>query len=130
VGWRCSELAAFGPELVPLDHSDAVAAYDLAIGMCSRTRYGLDETVFATIERLDVNEPKPDVQQWLAERVGGSELHLVFERDEVFRVPAALFLSDWRDMFCPSRDDVVIVPVGGGWVPFYCHEDEFEFARV
>jgi hypothetical protein len=33
-------------------------------------------------------------------------------------------------MFCPSRDDVVIVPTGGWWALFYCHEDEFEFARV
>ena len=98
------------------------------MAQCSRTRYGLDETTFAAVERLDVNEPVPDAQQWLAERVSGGELLLVFGRDEVFRVPAALLPSNWRDMFCPSRDDVVIVPVGGDWVLFYCHEDEFEFS--
>ena len=130
MGWRRSELAAFGSEVVPLDNPDAVAAYDRAMGLCSRTRYGLDETAFAAIERLDVEEPGPDAQQWLAERVGAGNVLLVFGRDDVFRVPASLVLDNWQDMFCPSRDDVMIVPAGGGWALFYCHEDEFEFARV
>jgi hypothetical protein len=130
VGWRGSELAAFGPEVLPLDHADAATAYERAMTLCSRTRYGLDERTFAAIERLEVEEPGPDAQQWLADRVGVGDVMLVFDRDDVFRVPAPLFIGRWRDMFCPSRDDVVIVPVGGGWVLFYCHEDEFEFARV
>jgi hypothetical protein len=53
----------------------------------------------------------------------------VFGRKDVFRVPARVFLDNWQDMFCPSRDDAVILPAGGGWALFYCHEDEFEFAR-
>jgi len=130
VGWRNSELAAFGADVVPLDRPDAAAAYDRAMGLCSRTRYGLDETTLGRIERLDVAEPGPTAEQWLVERVGTGLLLLVYGHDEVFRVPAAVFIGGWRDMFCPSRDDVVIVPDGGGWVLFYCHEDEFEFARV
>src|SRR5688572_6801600 len=130
VGWRQSEMAAFGPEVVPLDRPDAFAAYERAITLCSRTRYGLDETAFAAIERLNVEKPGPATLPWLAERVGGGELLLAFGRDEVFRVPAQLFLSRWQDMFCPSRDDVVIMPAGGEWVLFYCHENEFEFSRM
>ncbi len=130
MGWRHSELAAFGPEVVPLGGPNALAAYGRATGLCSRTRYGLDETVFAAIERLEVEEPGSAVRPWLAERVGADDLLLVFGRDEVFQVPTAVFLDRWQDMFCPSRDDVVIVPAGGGWALFYCHEDEFEFARV
>jgi hypothetical protein len=76
-----------------------------------------------------VNEPGPEARQWLAERVGDGELLLVFAKDEVFRMPASLFLDHWQDMLCPSRDDAVILPVGRGWALFYCHEDEFEFAR-
>jgi hypothetical protein len=129
VGRRHSELAAFGPEVVPLDRADSVAAYERTIGFCSQTRYGLDETAFATIERFDVEETGPTALSWLAERIGGGELLLVFGRDEAFRVPTQFFLRNWQDMFCPSRDDVVIVPAGGGWALFYCHEDEFEFAR-
>jgi hypothetical protein len=129
VGWRHSELSAFGPEVVPLDSPAALAAYTDAIGMCSRTRYGLDETAFDRIERLDVEGAESAARVWLAERVGDGELLLIFGRDEVFRVPAALFLGNWQDMYCPSRDDVVIVPVACGWALFYCHEDEFEFAR-
>lgn len=130
MGWRHSELAEFGPEVVPLDRAEAQAAYIRANNLCSRTRYGLDEQKFAHIERLDVNDPGPSAEAWLSERVGDGELQIVFGRDEVFLVPAAMFHNHWRDMFCPSRDDVVIIPSVGEWVLFYCHEDEFEFSRV
>ena len=130
MGFHRSDLTAFGPEVVSLDRPDAVIIYDRAMGLCSRTRYGLDETAFASIERLNVDAPVPDAQQWLSERIGVGDVLLVFGPDDVFRVPASLFLSNWQDMFCPSRDDVVIVPDGGGWALFYCHEDEFEFTRV
>jgi hypothetical protein len=130
VSWRHTLLAAFGPEVMPLPHADASAAYNRAMGLCSRTRYGLDESALPAIERLDVEESGPAVMRWLAERVGGGDLLLVFGRDDVFQVSAPLFLDRWQDMFCPSRDDVLVMPVGGGWALFYCHEDEFEFAQV
>jgi len=130
VGWWHTELAAFGPEVLPLNDVDALAAYRLSEHFSSRTRYGLNETVFQHIERLDVEEPNQNSRQWLAERLGEDELLLTFAKDEVFQVPASFFLDHWQDMFCPSRDDVVILPIGGGWALFYCHEDEFEFART
>jgi hypothetical protein len=130
VDWRRAELAVFGSDMAPLDRPDANAAYDRTTRLCSRTRYGLDETTITGIERLDVNERGPEARAWLAERVGVGDLLVVYGRDDVFRVPAPLFLDNWQDMFGPSRDDVVIVPASGGWALFYCHEDEFEFARV
>jgi hypothetical protein len=130
MGWRRSELAAFGSKVMPLEQSDAITTYEQATELCSRTRFGLDERSFAAIERLVVEEPSPLVQQWLVERVGTGDVLMVFGRDDVFRAPALQFLHHWQDMLCPSRDDVVILPVGGGWVLFYCHEDEFEFSRL
>src|SRR5262249_20941079 len=129
VGWQHPELAGFGPGVVSLTAADALAAWRRARDCLSRSRYGLNETVFASIDRLDVEKPGLEARQWLAERVGSGQLVLVFAEDEAFRVPASLFLDNWQDMFCPSRDDVVILPVSGGWALFYCHEDEFEFAR-
>ncbi len=129
MGWRQSEMAEFGPEVVPLADAEALIVFRCASDCSSQTRYGLNEVVFAQIERLDVNDPGPEARQWLAERVGEGELSLVFAKDEVFQVPASLFLDHWQDMLCPSRDDAIILPVGRGWALFYCHEDEFEFAR-
>lgn len=126
--WRHKELMAFGTDVASLDHLNAVAAYNRAMSLCSRTRYGLDESKFSAIEKLDVNETGTETGLWLNERIGNSELLLVFGEKLVFQVPAALFLANWRDMFCPSRDDVIILPVVGEWVLFYSHEDEFEFA--
>ena len=128
MGWRHTELAAFGPDVVPLSDTDAFAAYRRANECSSKTRYGLDETVFKQIDRLDVEEAGPEAKRWLAERLSGDVL-LVYSGDAVFRVPASLFLDGWQDMFCPSRDDVMILPVEGGWALFYRHENEFEFAH-
>jgi hypothetical protein len=127
--WRRSEMVSFGPGVAPLDGPEANAAYERAVGLCSRTRYGLDERAFGVIERLKVDEPSVPPGEWLAKRVGEGELLLVFGRDDAFRVSASLFLGRWQDMFLPSRDDVVILPCGGEWVLFYSHEDEFEFAQ-
>jgi hypothetical protein len=122
-------MAAFGPDVIPLDGMEALTAFRRVLDCSSSSRYGLNEAKFTNIERLDVEEAGPEVTQWLAERVGDGELLLAFAKDAVFRVPASLFLDRWQDMFGPSRDDVVILPTGAGWALFYCHEDEFEFAR-
>jgi hypothetical protein len=127
--WRQLQLAGLGPAVIPLPTEEAAAVSRRASACTSRTRYGLNEAAFDSIDRLDVEEPGPDARRWLAERVGAGELLLVFGPGESFRLPAALFLDRWQDMFCPSRDDVVILPASGGWALLYCHEDEFEFAR-
>lgn len=129
MGWRHSELSGIGPEVVQLDRQDAAATYHQAVTLCSRTRHGLNETRFSAVERLKVEGSEAAARAWLAERIGSGELLLVFGLEDVVRVPSTLFLDHWQDMFCPSRDDVVIVPVVGEWALFYCHEDEFEFAR-
>lgn len=120
-------MACFGPDVVPLSDADALAAFRRAWDYSSPARYGLNETAFAAIERLDVDGS--DVRVWLAARIGVGELLLVFGCDEVFRVSALIFLDRWQDMFCPSRDDVIVLPVAGKWALFYSHEDEFEFGR-
>jgi hypothetical protein len=129
VSWRHREFAALGSEVVALSQADTLAVAHRAYACASTTRYGLDETIFTDIDRLDIDEPGPGMRQWLGERVGGGALLLVFAKDEVFQVSAQFFLDRWQDLCCPSRDDVVILPVGGGWALFYCHEDVFEFGR-
>lgn len=127
--WRQSEMAAFGPLVEILGADDARMAYERAHAVSSKSRYGLDESLFGCIERLDVDEPSPDHETWLGDRIGNTDLVLVYDRLNAFRLPGPLFLDHWQDMFCPSRDDVIILPTSGGWALFYCHEDVFEFAR-
>src|SRR5262249_27462486 len=118
MSWRHTELAGISQDVIPLSDTDARAAYSRANECSSKTRYGLDETAFEQIDRLDVEERSVDTQRWLAQRVSG-DLLLVYGRDAVFRVTAQLFLDRWQNMFCPSRDDVVILPVDGRWALFY-----------
>ncbi len=130
MSWRRNDLSAFGHEVTWLEAPEAWTAFRRAVDCTSKTRYGLNAEVFPAVERLDVDEPRPEGRAWLASRVGSNDepLLLVFGRDEVSMVRASFFLDRWQDLFCPSRDDVVILPRAGGWALFYCHEDEFEFA--
>jgi hypothetical protein len=97
----------------------------------SKTHYGLNSDVFSFIERLNVEDQGLEAREWLLKRVGSAEerLLLVFGSDEICTVRALFFLDHWRELFCPSRDDVVILPCVGSWALFYCHEDVFEFSR-
>jgi hypothetical protein len=130
MNWRQDELLEFGSEVTWLDDTAALEAFQRADACCSKIRYGLNEATFACIERLDVDEPGAEARRWLAERTGrgNEQLLLVFGKTEVCVVRAAFFQQHWQDLFRPSRDDVVILPLAGSWVLFYCHEDEFEFA--
>ena len=131
MGWRRDELSAFGAEVAWLNRAASLTAFRRAQESISKSRYGLNEAVIAAIERLDVDQPGPEARQWLSERVGIGDdpLLLVFGEDDVCEVRTSFFLDSWQDLFCPSRDDVVILPAECGWVLFYSHEDEFEFVR-
>jgi hypothetical protein len=56
MNWRRLEMTSFGPEVIPLERADALAIYNFEMGLCSRTRYGLEETSFSAIERVDIDD--------------------------------------------------------------------------
>jgi hypothetical protein len=131
MSWRQKELEKYGHEVAWLAATDAAAAFASADSCSSKTRYGLNEATFSSVERLDVETEDAASREWLQRRVGtDAQLLLVFGQADVCSVRAGFFLEHWRDLFCPSRDDVVILPTTDHqWVLFYCHEDEFEFGK-
>jgi hypothetical protein len=122
----------FGFEVTWLEKADASKFYELAMDCSSRTYYGLNPDFFDPLERLSAIDCGPEVREWLSERVGSGEesLVLVFGKEDACIVRASFFLDRWQDLICPSRDDVIILPLSGGWKLCYCHEDEFEFSRA
>ncbi|MFN0197232.1 MAG: hypothetical protein ACKVT0_10845 [Planctomycetaceae bacterium] len=127
MGWRQTELAHFGDRLTWLDDSAAARTYTQAIEHNSHGHYGLKSSNFRQVERLDVDTTSDGGADWLTARVGSGRVRIVFGRLDVCLVDASFFLANWQDMFCPSRDDVIVLPEMGDWVLFYCHEDEFEY---
>lgn len=99
------------------------AASALKIRTCGRRDSGNPATV-AHIERLDVDEPGPEANAWLSHRIGVGTVLDVSDRHQVWRMHGALFVRNWQELLCPSRDDAVILSEGRGVVLFYCHEDE------
>jgi hypothetical protein len=99
--------------------------------LCSTSRYGLNKSRIRDIEQCDAdNEEASGVDAWLAERCVGDTVRVVYEPHEVFDAATRFFVDNWRALFCPSRDDVIIQSLDQDWVLYYCHEDEFEFGRL
>ncbi len=127
MSWRIRELAHYASELSWLSAPEARAVWDDAMTTTGKSRYGLAEDL-ENLARLDVDVDEPaQVHEWLTTRVGVGLVHVVFGRDEVCLTTIAFFVSNRRDMLCPSRDDAVIMPCDDRWVLFYSHMDEFEF---
>jgi hypothetical protein len=127
MGWRQVKLAHFGDQLGWLDESKAAATYDRGMAFCSKSHYGPDPAKFVRIERLDVDDSGTDSSEWLAPKLDPGPVLIVFSHSDVCQATTSFFIENWRDLFCPSRDDVIILPKLGDWVLFYCHEDEFEY---
>jgi hypothetical protein len=128
---REKELAHFGASITWVPQPTASSVYANAIRMTSKERYGLDERFFESIARLDVDDVDAEAASaWLGSRLLDDDVFVVFGREDVARISRSTFLRSWRDMFCPSRDDVVIMPETQDWCLFYWHEDEFEFGRT
>ena len=108
---RRKELIHFGAEIAWLMDSDALLAYQRASECSSERRYGLNETIFPRINRLDARAHEVSVASWLLARVGNpdGQLMLVFGRSDVCLVRTGFFIAEWPNLFCPSRDDVVIL---------------------
>lgn len=89
-----SELAHYGDHVVWLDENDASRIYSDGIANCSKSRYGLEDSAFAHIDRLDVSGERNHAGQWLALRLGTGALHVAFNDSEVCRVDAVFFVAN------------------------------------
>lgn len=126
---RRNQMAHFGGSIAWLDGVSAEAAYEQWIAYSSNDRYGLDDERVAAIEHADADDDHV-IEKWLKERCEGNIVRVIFGRDAVFVASIDFFLKNWRDIFCPSRDDALIINEENKWIMFYCHEDEFEFGRI
>ncbi|MCB1277714.1 hypothetical protein [Prosthecobacter sp.] len=125
--WRAKEFSETLTDADWLSESDARVVYDRVTPLMSRDHYGLEATAVRDLQRIPADAAATD---WLSSRIPQDEsLLLIFGSREVCRVPAWAFHEHWQDLFCPSRDDVVIISERGGWILFYCHEDEFEYGE-
>jgi hypothetical protein len=125
--WRVKELSAILPETNWLPGLEARVVYDRVSTFLSREHYGLNTALIQNRERVRVDATITD---WLSARIPREcSLLLVFGSQETCRVSGSRFHDYWQDLFCPSRDDVVILSEHGDWILFYHHEDQFEFAN-
>ncbi len=117
------------PDIEWLSPEDAARIHDRADRLQSREHYGLVPELVRVVERVSA---KTDMTKWLLVRVPARTLRvlIVFARGQVCRLSTTTFIESWQDIFCPSRDDAIILDEDADWVLFYCHEDEFEFGHI
>lgn len=128
MNFRRSELEHFGEAIHWIDSVAAKGEYEHWITLSATERNGLNAEKVASIERADAEAE--NIDSWLKKRCTGNLILVIFGRDAVLETNIGFFLNNWRDMFCPSRDDALIVSETKSWIMFYCHEDEFEFGEI
>ena len=125
-----NELKQFKDEIIWLDNETASDTYAKVISCCSKKFYGLKPDKCANIEKIDLdNLTLEEANSWLELKLAKSNdsLFIVYGKNEVFKVSTSFFLETWNDIFCPSRDDVLITTAVFNWILYYIHEDEFEY---
>ena len=129
--WRKQELNEFSEEIIWLSSNDAYEKYVEALNYCSKSKYGLNELSISDIELFNIESDASEleVSPWLVNKIGHSsqELLIAYSEVNVAELSTVFFIQNWRELFLPARDDVIILPKSDKWIMFYCHEDFFEF---
>lgn len=126
---REQEYQSLGLEARWLDKAHAKNAYRYAAQFTSNEKYGLNETVVKNIERLKI-ESYSVAEHWISHRISSAgTVQVVYSDSEVCVINAAAFISNWKDIFCPARDDAIILHNTSHTVLFYCHEEELEIGE-
>jgi hypothetical protein len=104
-------------------------AYDYALKYSRPERYGLNEQGVSNIDRLVIGSYSV-ADAWLKERFDSNgTVQIVYGESEVSVMDTTTFLMRWRDIFCPGRDDSIVIHNLSPAILFYCHEEELEIGQ-
>lgn len=120
-------LLAWRPEVAELSTREALAVFRRTDDCLNEFGYGLNRSQVASVEIMSVRTDHGEVTSWLAERIGGTDVLVVFGARRAFRMSPRVLLSTWEDLF--DSQEIVISPVSNDWVMSYWHAEVFEFAR-
>ena len=126
MNFRVAEYKELGIVARWLDPEKAKNAYEYALQFSDKTRYGLNQENVTGFERLEIASDSI-ADAWLSARFKKEgTVQIVYGDDEVNVLSAADFVSRWRSIFVPCRDDAIILHNLSKSILFYSHEDELE----
>ena len=128
MNWRRQELAEYGEQVHWLEEAEAAKTQARAEQLLSKSEYALERRHLRNLEST-VAHPVQKATQWLKQRIESGPLYVVFGEKQVCLVSHTFLLKHWQDMFMPSRDDVVVLPVSGKWVLYFSHEEDIEYGK-
>lgn len=101
--------------------------YDGARTFDHPTAYGLNPTTVDLRERHIVTDCSV-ATDWLNHQIGqlASHVFIIFDERDVLPTCTNFFLTEWPNLFCPGRDDALVIEHTSRWIVFYYHEDELE----
>jgi hypothetical protein len=122
--WTRSSHAVFPEEQLRQIFTLSAAAAARADSAASR----LAQTRPSQLLSLDVASlPDAQVSTWLASLPVDAGARVVASWSEAVAVelPWILLVERWSDFCYPSSDDVYVLPLDGGWLLTYDHEESF-----
>lgn len=109
-----------------LDEEHAQNAFDYVMKYCNARDYGLEPSTTHQNQKHTIRSASV-ARQWLQDRLSADgTVQIVYSKDSVCVLPAQEFLNHWDSIFCPGRDDAVILHNLTSTLVFYCHEEELE----
>lgn len=124
---RQHELSHFDTAITWVDEDVARQIYSDGRTFDHPTAYGLNPTTVRVRDRHVVTDLSV-ATDWLHRQIGQpvSHVFVVFGEHDVFRTSTDFFLAEWPNLFCPGRDDALVIEQYSRWIMFYDHEDELE----
>jgi hypothetical protein len=91
---------------------------------------GLSTRLLDSIIDCDASSA-PVARKWLSARPVLPRVQVVVSWDPstAIALPWDLFVHRWDDFCYPTSDDLTTLPLGGGWVLAYSHEEVFQWGR-
>ena len=127
---RQSELESFAEHIRWLDEVRALASFEYASQFLSdQVPFGLNPRTVRGIESHTVDSMSVAVH-WVGDRIPSTgSVRVVFSQKIVFVAETRFFVDRWPDLFCPGRDDVLILANDDDWVLSYGHCLELEYGH-
>lgn len=96
--------------------------------------YEINQPKIKKIEKIKTDiDSKIVITNWLVQQmkdVSDQNIIASWDKEIAVLVPKNTFIEYWDDFCYPSSDDVSITPLGGSWMLYYFHEQEFQFGML
>ena len=124
-----TEYSDLGIDARWLQSDKASNAYSFVTTFCRADYYAIDK---AKVEQYSEHKISNHsiAKRWVSSLVSTEgTVQIIYGEDEVVIISAKDFIDRWQDIFCPGRDDAVVLHNLTKVILYYCHEEEWTYGQ-